>query len=113
MRRRKERSKFRPNDVLRLLDKNLEKNWLACLLSGLVFFSYLFIGFETGLTSITGFVTLFSGLIFIQSIKGIVELRKLKKMLLQNQHSVSKNHIISAQILKHSFGFHNSYIFRK
>ena len=69
--RRRERKKNRPTDVYRLLNKNLGRNLLACLLSGLVFIPYLFIVYYE-ITILRGFITIFMGLIFIQSIRAII-----------------------------------------
>jgi len=102
--RRRERRNNRPTDVYRLLNKNLGRNWLSFLLSGLVFIPYLFFSYYE-ITIIRGFITIFMGLIFIQSIRAIIKLRQLKKMLLSNPHSVTSKQIIDAPNLRTLFWF--------
>ena len=101
--RRRERKSNRPTDVYRLLNKNLGTNWLVCILTGLVFFLHLMYGLESGFTILRGFITIFMGLIFIQSIRAILKLRHFKKMIMINPHSVTKEQVSSAPYIKSLF----------
>ena len=101
--RRRDRKKNRPTDVYRLLSKNLGTNWLVCILSGLVFFIQLIYGLESGFSIIRSIITLFMGMLFIQSVRAIIKLTKLKKMLLVNPHSVTEKQVSSAPNIKSLF----------
>ncbi len=101
--RRRQRKQNRPLGVYRLLNRNLGRNWTACLLSGLIFIPYIFIDIQYGFTILSGFITLFMGLIFIQSIRAIIKLRQLRKKLLINPHSVIEKQITDAPNIKTLF----------
>ena len=93
----------RVTDVYYMLEKNLNQNWIACILSGLVFIPHMFFGIKSGFTFISGIITFFTGLIFVQSIRAIIRLNYLKKMLLSNPHSVTEKQINSAPNIKSFF----------
>ena len=85
--------------------KNLESNWLATVLSGLVFLPNLISIRHSGFGFINGFLTLFLGLLFVQSIRGIIRLRGLRAKILKNPDSVRMNHVNEAPNIKSLFWF--------
>jgi len=101
--RRRERRKNRPTDVYRLISKNLGINWLVCILSGLVFFLQLIFGLESGFSIIRALITLFMGMLFIQSVRAIIKLNTFKRMLLINTHSVTEKQVSTAPNIKSLF----------
>ncbi len=107
--RRRERRRNRPTEVYRLLGENLKIIWLVCILSGLVFFIHLLVGFESGFSFIRGIITLFMGMLFVQSVRAIIKLNVLKKMLLNNHIALLKNKCLQLQILNIYFGCRKIY----
>lgn len=102
---RRNRQKNKVTDIYFIINKNLETNWLTSFLSGLLFFINLIVGISHGFGFIHGFITLFLGLILLQSIQGILGLRKLRKKLLINPQSVNIHDINSAPNIKTTFWF--------
>ena len=102
---RRNRRKNKVTDIYFILNKNLETNWLTSFLSGLIFVINFSVGMSYGFGLLHGFVTLFMGLILLQSIRGILRLRKLRRKLLANSQSVNIHDIDSAPNIRAIFWF--------
>jgi len=97
---RRRRNKHKSTDIYRLINKNLNSNWLACSIFSVVAFVQIVFIANTGMTFLNSIIALFSSLLLIQSVRGIVRLRTLKNNLLSNPESVTLSQVNDAPNIK-------------
>ncbi|MFK8011928.1 MAG: hypothetical protein AB8B80_07815 [Marinicellaceae bacterium] len=102
MRRNRKRSS---TDVYKEITKNLESCWIAALVLS-PFVIYQLFSFLEGKFAIVNFVIfIFITLIFIQSIRGIVILRQLKRKVLIKPDSVNISQVYAAPSIRRFMWF--------
>ena len=103
MSRSKRRKSHNSTDIYRLINKYLSQNWISFSIFSVITFIQLLFIYDTGITILRGFISLFSTLILIQSIRGIIRLRMLKKRIFKNPDSVSISQVNDAPNIKALF----------